>query len=513
MKKAILYARVSSKEQAEHGYSIAAQVELLTNYAVKNDLEIVESFEDQETAKQAGRTHFAEMLRFLKANPDVGIVLCEKTDRLYRNFKDYVALEEFDLSIHLVKENEVLSRESRSHQKFIHGIKVLMAKNYIDNLSEEVKKGLYKKFDEGLWPCLAPPGYTNNKDTGMVEPIQPYADQIRLLFEWYASGNYSLKTLRKVARQHGFIHRKTQRPYPMTTLHRILSNPFYYGLMEWAGRQGVGKHTPLISKALFNRVQAVLSGKHHGTETKRGFAYTGILICDRCGCSITAEIKKGRYVYYHCTGHKGKCGNGYIRQEQLDEYLADIVKAVQIPDDVAKWMIGLLETESHDIVKQHEEHRKSVEQRMAKLLDLKDRAYEDKLNGRVGQDQWDRSSKKWDQEIAEIKLFLQQPFPLKEFITRAEETIELAKSLHTQYVMQNPAEKRKLLQILLSNCTYDRGRLTPIYKKPFDILVKGNENQKWLGSRDSNPDTTVQSRVSCRWTTPQKSAPIIPHVK
>src|SRR6185437_8186281 len=146
--KAVIYARVSSKEQEKEGYSIPAQQKLLKDYAAKQGFVVVQEFVDVETAKATGRTGFMEMLEFFKkeaARPDgqgSRVLLVEKTDRLYRNLKDWVTVDEFDLQIHLVKENEILSRDSRSHQKLIHGIKVLMAKNYIDNLGEEAKKGM-----------------------------------------------------------------------------------------------------------------------------------------------------------------------------------------------------------------------------------------------------------------------------------------------------------------------------------------------------------------------------------
>jgi len=82
--KAVLYARVSSKEQ-EEGFSIPAQLKLLKEYARENRLRIVEEFIDAETAKKAGRTKFNEMVKYFKEHPDTKIVLCEKTDRLYRN--------------------------------------------------------------------------------------------------------------------------------------------------------------------------------------------------------------------------------------------------------------------------------------------------------------------------------------------------------------------------------------------------------------------------------------------
>ena len=157
--KAVLYARVSSKEQEREGYSIPAQCKLLRSYASRHGYEIVQEFIDIETAKQSGRTNFTQMIGFLEEHPDVRILLCEKTDRLYRNFKDYVTIDELDVTLVFVKEGSILNKHSRSHEKFIHGIKVLMAKNYIDNLSEETRKGLREKAEEGWYPGTAPLGY------------------------------------------------------------------------------------------------------------------------------------------------------------------------------------------------------------------------------------------------------------------------------------------------------------------------------------------------------------------
>jgi site-specific DNA recombinase len=165
---AILYARVSSKEQEKEGFSIPAQLKLLRGYAEEHGFTIIQEYVDVETAKRAGRTGFTAMVDFFKrqaksktSEQACRIVLVEKTDRLYRNLKDWVTLDDLDLEIHFVKENVILSRDSRSSEKFIHGIKVLMAKNYIDNLSEETKKGMLEKAEQGVYPSAAPLGYRN----------------------------------------------------------------------------------------------------------------------------------------------------------------------------------------------------------------------------------------------------------------------------------------------------------------------------------------------------------------
>ena len=107
-----------------------------------------------ETAKRR-RTHFIRMLASLKKHKGWRTILVEKTDRLYRNLRDWVAR---DLEVPLVKEKVVLSDDSRSHEKFIHGIDVLMAKNNIANFSEETRKGMLEKAEQGIWPGPAPIG-------------------------------------------------------------------------------------------------------------------------------------------------------------------------------------------------------------------------------------------------------------------------------------------------------------------------------------------------------------------
>lgn len=146
----MIYARVSSKEQ--EGFSIPAQLKSLKEYAAAQGFTVVQEYVDVETAKQTGRAAFGEMVAYLKAHPAIRVLLVEKTDRLYRNLKDWMTVDELEVEIHFPREGVVLSRESRSSEKFMHGIKVLMAKNYIDNLSEEARKELQEKAEQGIWP-------------------------------------------------------------------------------------------------------------------------------------------------------------------------------------------------------------------------------------------------------------------------------------------------------------------------------------------------------------------------
>src|SRR5947207_1973049 len=175
-KQAVIYARVSSKEQEKEGFSIPAQLKLLKEYAAAQGFAVAEEYVDVETAKQSGRAGFGEMVGYLKAHPAVRVLLVEKTDRLYRNLKDWVTLDELNVEIHFPKEGVVLSGESRSSEKFMHGIKVLMAKNYIDNLSEEARKGMQEKAEQGIWPTKCPLGVSQRHRAGRQEDHRNRSD-------------------------------------------------------------------------------------------------------------------------------------------------------------------------------------------------------------------------------------------------------------------------------------------------------------------------------------------------
>ncbi|PKK82271.1 MAG: recombinase family protein, partial [candidate division Zixibacteria bacterium HGW-Zixibacteria-1] len=469
-----IYARVSSKEQEKEGYSIPSQLKLLRNYANEKRLAVDEEFIDVETAKVTGRTGFDKMLTHLRRNSKEIVVLVEKTDRLYRNIKDWVTLDELDAEIHFVKENFILSSESKSSEKFLHGIKVLMAKNYIDNLSEEVKKGQVEKAEQGEWPSKAPVGYLNNKETHCIEPDPNKGPFIKRLFEWYASGENSLEKLAIRAKESGLFSRNSM-TINKAGIHRILKNPIYHGEFVWKNKRYFGCHRPLISKELFDRVQATFQRANHPKETKRNIALAGLIKCGKCGCSMTPEIKKGKYIYYHCTQYKGTCDNIWVREEDLIEMFASVVKQVRVQPNVIDDLKKALLESQQDRVKYHQESIASLRRKYDQTSKMLDRAYEDKLNGTISAEMWKRKSTDWENKLVDIQSEINSHQNANSnFYQTGLQILELANSAYDMYLQKNKEEKRYLLDILLSNCTFYRGTLCPTYKKPFDILAKGS---------------------------------------
>src|SRR3990167_11407603 len=247
-KQFCLYARVSSREQEREGYSIDAQIKSCRDYALGHDLEIVKEFVDIESAKQSGRKQFEQLTSYLKDNANVGII-CEKVDRLYRNLKDYLIVDDLGRDLIFVKENTIYTSEAKASEKLMHGIKVLMARNYLDNLSDEVKKSLYEKFSQGGYPRQAPLGYFNDKNTRTVKINQNTAPHVVKLFDLYATGNYSLDKIASILYKDG-LRGKTGKRIFKAALHKSIQEPFYYGLMRYNGLTGVGNHEPIIDKKI-----------------------------------------------------------------------------------------------------------------------------------------------------------------------------------------------------------------------------------------------------------------------
>ena len=403
-KQAVIYARVSSKEQEKEGFSIPAQLKLLKEYAAAQGFTVVQEYVDVETAKQTGRAAFGEMVAYLKAHPAIRVLLVEKTDRLYRNLKDWVTVDELEVEIHFPKEGVVLSRESRSSEKFMHGIKVLMAKNYIDNLSEEARKGMQEKAEQGIWPTKTPLGYRNvaGPDGKRIIATDPdVAPIVSKLFEWYATGQYSLQETACKARDAGLVHRKSGAKVPVSTVHSILRNRLYTGQFEWNGKRIHGKHKALVSVELWERVQGVMDGrfakKHH--RMTHDFAFSGLIACVKCGCSVVGEIKKQRYVYYHCTGYADKCqGNPatcrrrYVREEVLESQFTALLGRLQFDDEVLAWVREALHASHADERHEHEEAIRRLQAEHKRLGDRINAMYLDKLDGRVDAPFFDKMS-------------------------------------------------------------------------------------------------------------------------
>jgi DNA invertase Pin-like site-specific DNA recombinase len=482
VRQAVIYTRVSSREQEQEGFSLDAQAKLLREYAKRNGFEVVRAFEDVETAKITGRKQFAEMVTFFKKQRNCRVLLVEKTDRLYRNFRDALTLEDLGIETHFVKEGQILSKDAKSQEKFMHDIRLAMARNYSENLREEVNKGMREKAEQGTYPGRAPFGYCNNRGTRAIE-IHPEKSAIAAhAFEMYASGKYSLLSLSKeIKRVWGVRISKTN-------LQKMFTNPFYIGQFKWSGRTYLGTQPVFIRPELYAQVQAVLKGCNRPKYGKRDVAFRGLLTCAHDDCVVTGEVKKEKYVYYRCSGGRGPCELPRFREQEISEKMGHVLGQITIPPEIAKCIEEELNSERVHSGERVASERARLIRTRDSIRRRMDAAYMDKLDGKIAEDFWQRKQAEWQAEEIQITSqieSLKEP-NFEERMIDVKRILELAQNAHSLYLTRKPAEQAEILKSVLLNCSIDGVSLYPTYRSPFDLIAKRAESEEWSGREDLN---------------------------
>ena len=481
MQNAVLYARVSSREQQEQGYSVDAQVRYLREYAERNGITVKCEFIEVESAKTTGRNEFTAMLQFLRRNTSCRVILVEKTDRLLRNLKDAVLIDDLDRELHLVKEGQIISKDSKSSGKLMFGFRVIMAKNYSDNLSEEVKKGMAEKVAQGGYPHVPPFGYRNNPTTRSIE-FHPENSRIASrIFAAYATGRYSVVDVRNE------IFNEFGKWFGKAYVHRMLRNPFYIGLFRWKETVYPGKHEPLISPELFREVERVMNGHNRPKYGKREIAFRGLLHCAHDGCLMTGEVIKGKYTYYRCTGFKGKCDTPRFTEPEIVGKMGELLKDIHIPAEVVHQVSAKLEERQFEMRRESNAQRERLELRLTEIHRKLDKAFEAKLEGTVSDDVYQRTTAQWKNDADQLKLTLAgfQSFNGDRLVD-AKRILELANKAYSLYISRNSTEQANLLKTILLNCAIDEVSLYPSYRKPFDLIFQRAKSEDWSGREDLN---------------------------
>lgn len=267
-RKFFIYARKSTDSEDRQVRSIGDQISELQELAKKENLEIVDTIVEKQTAKKPGRPLFADMLKKIEAGEAVGI-LAWHPDRLARNSVDGGQI------IYLVDTGVIQELkfptfwfDPTPQGKFMLSIAFGQSKYYVDNLSENIKRGHRQKLKNGLWPQMAPLGYLNNKETKLIYIDKEKSPFIKKAFEAYATGNHTLKNLRKIINFSGLVGKKGKM-LSVSNYQYLLQNPFYHGLIRYGREFYEGKHKPIISKKLFDEVQEVMKRKSKPQKVKR----------------------------------------------------------------------------------------------------------------------------------------------------------------------------------------------------------------------------------------------------
>ena len=504
-----IYARKSTDSEERQVRSIEDQIAELKDFAARENIIIKEVFTEAMTAKAPGRPVFDQMISRIEKGEARGI-LAWHPDRLARNSVDGGRL------IHLLDTGHLTSLkfctfwfENTPQGKFMLQIAFGQSKYYIDNLSENVKRGLHQKFKRGDWPCKAPLGYLNDKSTRKVvlDPVK--GPLTKKLFEVYATGKYTVEDLKKIAASWGLVSRSGT-PLSKSKIFRTLTCPFYYGLMEYAGDILQGTHEPLVTKSLFDQVQQALTnrGKPHKYK-KKHFPLLGLARCAACGGSITAELQKGHH-YYRCTKKKGPCPERqYTREEILAAQINQALTQVSLPQEAYDFLLSEWakdrEVSNQPVALFKQKLAQEIPQIEAKLNRLLDAH----LEGAITQTEY--LAKK--ESLLNQKISLEQNLskleqgatgwfePLREFLQAAHHAGKLASGENLE------AQKEFLKKIGLNFCL--GGRLLSFeFKNPWRLFLDFPSNSNHLGAAPAgsffaspaakaagffqNPDTVIR---------------------
>ncbi|MBU1130738.1 recombinase family protein [Patescibacteria group bacterium] len=496
--KYFLYARKSTEDEERQVMSIEAQLAELAEYAKRENIEITETYIESKSAKKPDREVFNKMIKKINGeNEPIGIIAWHP-DRLARNSVDGGQI------IYLIDINKIVSLrfptfwfEPTPQGLFMLQVAFGQSKYYSDNLSENVKRGFRQKLRRGEWPTRAPFGYVNNPKTRNIEPDPLKARIIRKTFEEFGKGIYNLKSMSDKLALWGIIG-KNGKPICKATLHRMLTNSVYLGLITHNGEAFAGTFEPIVSRAAFEAVQKALKqkAKPRHSKIRHDFPFTGLLTCGECGGMITAQWAKKKYRYYRCSKKLGKCSQRYLSENLLILQLKQRLQTAALCDDWADKMLSKIDLWEKEEAQSAQSSAQNLDVKLKDTEIKLDKLVNGFLDGTIEKETF--LSKK--DELIKTKTDLKQMKsgfgrkgnnqlePLRDWVKSANYAGKLVMS-HNYPEIKAMAEKIGTNRLLLDrNVRLDLARpydLLPKYKflaehgKP--TLIKNSENFFWSG--------------------------------
>lgn len=492
MKKAVILARVSTLRQEEEGLSLDNQLQTLRDYALKHDLEVVQEFRFSESADLKIRKKFYEMIDFVKQSKDVGAIIAYRVDRITRNFRDAVLIDELRLQynkeIHFVYNHIFITKNSTGREIESWDLHVFLAKQTINRLKEDAVNSASFMLKNGQWPVKAPYGYKNISLDGKNKDIVPdpvASGIVKQMYELYGTGAYSLLEIRRKMKE------LFGKDFSKGVVDFILKNPFYCGTMVYNEQQYPHNYERIVEPELFDQVQQIKASynkKHHYKYAGLPYAYRGIMRCSECGCMITPEKSKDRYIYYHCTQYKGKHQAKWIREEDVTKQFESVFEALKtVPPAVIEQITQTLR-ESHDgKVRFYTQSITSLRTEYDKYETRISNMYDDKLDGSITESEYKERLNTYRTKQKELqKKMAQLAHADEEYYMTSEYLLELVKRGYELFKSSEPEEKRVLLKHTLQNFTYDGNSVRFDAVKPYDTVLLSAKRQAWLPREDSN---------------------------
>ena len=494
MEKYFIYCRKSSEEEERQILSIEAQLQELRDFARQNNLLIVREFTESRTAKEPGRPIFNQMLLEMEKGNASGIIAWNP-DRLARNSVDGGRV------IYLVDTGKITSLkfptfwfEATPQGKFMLSVAFGQAKYYTDNLRENILRGIRQKLRRGELPSKAPLGYFNEPRLRTIEPNKKTFPLVKKTLELFATGEFSLTGIQAKMFSLGLVG-KDGHKMALSSIQKILTKPFYYGVISYDGELYQGSHKPMISKETFDKIQVALKdhSKPRKKRTERELKFLGFAKCGSCGYAITAERKfkpSGReYVYYRCT-HKSKTQNcterKFVREEVLAQEIIELCQKVSLPDEwKEKYMLKIREWENEEN-HSSEVFAQNLKERSEYITTRLDRLSDAYLDGALELEEYKEKKNKLIEQKAEFEE------KLRDFERKGNHWLELLKNwiydanqAENFVKTKNFPEMRNFLKTAGSNRILLGGKLIMNFQKQYNLLFNLPPQARAEGSSEA----------------------------
>ncbi|HYV27425.1 MAG TPA: recombinase family protein, partial [Candidatus Eisenbacteria bacterium] len=283
MLKYFIYCRKSSEDDDRQALSIDAQLSELNAIAREHALVIVETFTESKSAKEPGRDVFNDLLRRVERG-EANAILSWKLDRLARNFDDGGKI------IGLLQRGVI--QEIRTFDKtylptdnvLMIAVELGMANQYVRDLSVNIRRGIREKIRRGIFCGKAPLGYYNEPRLRTIEPHPDTFPKVKRILECFATGQYSMTAIQRELAAAGLVGERSRKPLPLSSISKLLHNPFFYGAFIHKGEIHQGVHLPMITKRTFDDIQKALVavGKPRRRRGDKGFLFLNFATCGSC---------------------------------------------------------------------------------------------------------------------------------------------------------------------------------------------------------------------------------------
>ena len=441
------------------------------------DVTIAEILEESMSARSPGRPIFDAMIKRIEKGEADGIIAWHP-DRLARNSIDGGRL------IYLLDKGQLkdlrfatFSFENTSQGKFMLSIIFGYSKYYVDNLSENIRRGIRTKLQHGWLPGLPPLGYFNEPRLRTIVPDPERFPLMRRMWEHMLTGTYSPRQIHEIASYHWGLRtrkqkRRGQKPLSLSAVYDMLTNPFYAGIITMRGATYEGKHQPMVTLDEFERVQALLGRPRLARPKVRTFAFTGMIRCGSCGCAITAEQRTKpsglTFIYYHCTRkRKPRCAEPAITLHNLEAQIVAFLEGIVIPEEMHRWVLARLERFGSENLDHNTTSRLSVETALQAVTRQSENLTKLRVRDLISDEEFAKEREQLLNERIRLSQGLNNEERQDDWIEPARLLVLFSNRAASWFSEGNHEVKRLILAVAGSNPTLSGRKLNIDAKKPF----------------------------------------------